>query len=264
MATVKTPFGQRQKKIDLLEIENERLCRINRLLNNDLEKMKVQMDEVCRELRRTSKQYRLLEERARNENMEYAEKQGFFDDSRKDRYNALETVLKSVETELSEKDEVCELIEIKSGDMLHEEGDNPAFAVFFKGSTSKSIWDYCIEEASDCLKFSNEKNDSGMNNISYGEVLDSVRFLMHKNHSAAPDTDHIFYDGAHYFILYFENSHNIDVGNIVRSRLQQYGLGMDNKHVKYLNFRKRYHINKMAEYVKINNQRISAIRDMGM
>lgn len=278
MAIRKTPFGQRQKRIERLTGEVQRLRYDGEIQKNMIaaleESDRRKASKLVRltvEFRKMQDEYDLLAERLEEENMDYAEKQGFFEDKRKDRYDALGKSLNSIAEKLSKEGRVCKLVEIKSGDVLKEEVNvkDVYLVYFFKGSTPANMWGYIHEFEEQILEEPHNRfihkfgEHESLHNVKYGEVLDPIQFCHASTGHKGPDkfhNDYAFFDGAHYFVLYFENVNNIDIENIARSHLQRYGLGLqENKDLKCLDFRNICLENKMAQCLKLEKERVERI-----
>ncbi|MDR3208622.1 MAG: hypothetical protein LBT45_02115 [Rickettsiales bacterium] len=262
MEKVKTPFGKRQENIWRLEDLVFHLQEKNKTLEEENQKLKSDLSDFNRfwtQAKNEKDKWReSIAERLQENDEEFARNQGI--NVYADKYIALEVCLKFIAEKLFKRDEICKLTEIKSGFVSPNDGKT---VVFFKGSTLDSIWNneyyYHHETTFKMLKFE-ENYILPSKHLKCGEVLDDVQFMIQRFNNSC-NCDHIFYDGAHYFVLYLENTNDICIENAMRSCLQEYGLNIkENRNLPYFDYRKiNPEHNKMDAFIAKENERIAKV-----
>jgi hypothetical protein len=172
-------------------------------------------------------------------------------DYSKTRFDALGIAMNKVYEYLKKRGDVVKLTEVKNGDFFTDKDPNINDThIYFKGSTPPRIWNELLEKRNygyldafngyfdrklrELKEWANlgkiSFNDSAITQAKkeqrnflpdYGHILNTVRFKHREN-------EYLFYDGAHLFMLYHENYDKINVKNLVKSYLQEYGLDLEN------------------------------------
>jgi DNA repair exonuclease SbcCD ATPase subunit len=170
----------------------------------------------------------------------------------KTRFEALGIAMNKVYEYLAKRGDVVNLTEVKNGDFITDTDPRAGQThIYFKGSTPPKIWNELLEKKNygyydafngffdrNLINLKNEDHNPNDPEITqakkeqkkflpdYGHILDTARFKHEEN-------EYLFYDGAHLFMLYHENYDKINVENLVKSYLREYGLDLANGLGKY-------------------------------
>jgi hypothetical protein len=253
-------------RIQQLEQTNAGLSKNILTLKKDIHTLEEKLADKDVKSEKLSKQLDLATERLQEGDYDYywASQEGV--DEIKSRYSALGESLKLLTDNLQKNGEVCNLTEIKNGDFITTGWSGH---IYFKGSTPPSLWNDILTKFShkdrenkpifDHLICDSNTPEYKISKYfsEYGEVLDVILYSNSWN-------DYIFYDGAHYFILYFENYKNLNVEKIVNSYLQDTGLRIehDRSELKLLEKAKN-RANNFEEMMAKENKRIDMIKYQG-
>jgi hypothetical protein len=168
-------------------------------------------------------------------------------DYSKTRFEALGIAMNKVYEYLAKRGDVVKLAEVKNGDFITDKNSKAGDThIYFKGSTPTRIWNELLEKKNygyydafngwfdrNLINLKSEGRNPDDHETTqakieqkkflpdYGNVLDTARFKY-----TDETNEYLFYDGAHLFMLYHENHDKINVENLAKSYLREYGLDL--------------------------------------